>query len=100
MACNPDNVQFDTSMGNTYREGYSISKLYERICLFGRLLSCCSSCGLVGGGSADSDIPRSFPGDIHQFPDVSRLFLIVDVCHNMIVVMPAKVENWLTDGKI
>lgn len=49
---------------------------------------------------ADTHIPRSFPGDIHQLPDVSRLFLIVDVCHNMIVVMPAKVENWLTDGKI
>ena len=39
--------------GYTYREGYSISKLYERICLSGRLLSCCSSCGLVGGGIAD-----------------------------------------------
>lgn len=86
--------------GYTYREGYSISKLYERICLSVRFLSCCSSCGIVGGGIADTYIPRSFPGDIHQLPDVSRLFLIVDVCHNMIVVMPAKVENWLTDGKI
>ena len=52
------------------------------------------------GRMADTYIPRSFPGDIHHLPDVSRLFLIVDVCHNMIVVMPANVENWLTDGKI
>ena len=36
---------------------------------------------------ADTHIPHSFLGDIHQLPDVFRLFLIVDVCHNMIVVV-------------